>query len=56
MTQPQQYRYPTLSRLFLIVGTILLVIAALIAGKVFNGAWLPWALGGLASWCLAGAV
>lgn len=44
------------SRLFLLIAAICLLIAALGAAGVVNAPWLPWTLGGASAWLLAGAV
>lgn len=45
----------TLARLLFLVACILFVIAALFAGSVLTGDYLPWVLGGFASVALAWA-
>jgi hypothetical protein len=46
----------TLSRILLFVGTILFVVASLMAGGVIHGIAWAWAFGAFAAWMLAGAV
>jgi hypothetical protein len=62
MTQPQTRTFYTsgtitLSRVLMFIACVLFVVAALAAGDVLKSvSWAPWALGGFASWALAGAV
>lgn len=63
MTAPSAQQQPvvvsavSLSRILLVIGCVLFVIAALCAGDVITG-WsdLAFAFGGFAAWTLSGAV
>jgi hypothetical protein len=47
----------TLARILMFIAFVCLLIAALGAAAVVKSVdWAPWALGGFASWALAGAV
>lgn len=55
---PAQPRYVgtwPVSRIFLLIGAICLVIAAVCNAGIFNGPWVAWTLGAAASWFLAWA-
>jgi len=61
---PQQRAYPyqrgywSFSRILLVIGAILFVLAAFAAGghPLAGVTDLPWAFGGFAAWVLSGAV
>jgi hypothetical protein len=55
---PYQRGYWSLSRILLVAGTVLFVLAAFAAGghMIAGITEWPWAFGGFAAWMLSGAV